>query len=74
MDTSGESVIASAAKDVLNEMADNLDTTNRIIEETTAIQEEVKETVTEAVASVAQTVWNAAVKVGKWIIKMATKP
>ena len=73
VDTSGKSVIASAVKDGLNEAANNLDTTNRIIEETTAVQNAVKEQVSSVVTSVAQKAWNTAVKAGKWLIKMATK-
>ena len=55
-------------------MADNLDTTNRIIEETTAIQEEIHEAVSNVVSNVANTVLKAVVNISKWFVKMATKP
>ena len=74
VDTSGQSVIAATAKEILNEMADNLDTTNRIIEETTAIQEEIHEAVSNAVSSIASTALKAVVGIGKWLVKMGTKP
>lgn len=74
VDTSGQSIIAEAAKNVLNEMADNLDTTNRIIEETVAVQEQVKETVTNVVTQIANKAVSAAASFGKWLIKMGTKP
>ena len=74
VDTSGSSAIAAAAKDVLNNMADNLDTTNRIIEETVAVQEQVKETVTNVVTQVANKAVSAIASFGKWLIKMGSKP
>ena len=74
VDTSGQSVIAATAKEILNEMADNLDTTNRIIEETTAIQEEIHETVSNVVSSIASTALKAVVGIGKWLVKMGTRP
>ena len=74
VDTSGQSVIAATAKNILNEMADNLDTTNRIIEETTAIQEEIHETVSNVISSIASTALKAVVGIGKWLIKMGAKP
>ena len=74
VDISGQSVIAATAKEILNEMADNLDTTNRIIEETTAIQEEIHETVSNVVSSIASTALKAVVGIGKWLVKMGTKP
>ena len=74
VDTSGQSVIAATAKEILNEMADNLDTTNRIIEETTAIQEEIHETVSNVVSNVVSSAVKAVVGIGKWLVKMGTKP
>ena len=74
VDTSGQSVIAATAKEILNEMADNLDTTNRIIEETTAIQEEIHETVSNVVSSIASSALKAVVGIGKWLVKMGTRP
>ena len=68
------SVISAVVKDALNESADNLDTTNRIIEETTAIQNEIHETISNAASAIAKSVVKSAVNVGKWIIKMGTKP
>lgn len=74
LDTSGQSVIAAAAKDILNGMADNLDTTNRIIEETTAIQEEVQEAVSNVVSNVVSAAVKAVTGIGKWLVKMGTRP
>ena len=61
-------------KDAFNEAANNLDTTNRIIEETVAIQEQIKETVTNAATQVVTKAANVVAGFGKWLIKMGSKP
>ncbi len=45
-----------------------------IIEETTAIQEEIHEAVSNVVSNVANTALKDVVNIGKWFVKMATKP
>lgn len=74
VDTSGDSVINTVVKDALNEAANNLDTTNRIIEETVAVQEQIKETVTNAATQVVTKAANVVAGFGKWLIKMGSKP
>ena len=74
VDASGQSVIAATAKEILNGMADNIDTTNRIIEETTAIQEEIQEAVSNVVSNVVNAAVKAVTGIGKWLVKMGTKP
>lgn len=73
VDTTNGSTINTIARDTLNEMANNIDTSNRIIEETTAIQKEIREKVSSAATNVVKSVLKSAVNVGKWIIKMSTK-
>jgi hypothetical protein len=55
-------------------MADSLDTTNRIIEETTAIQEEIQEAVSNVVSNVVSAAVKAVTGIGKWLVKMGTRP
>lgn len=73
VDTSGSSQISTVVKDSLNEAANNLDISNRIIEETTAVQNMVKESVTKVVTKALTTAGNTVTKFSKWLIKMATK-
>ncbi|MBQ7993135.1 MAG: hypothetical protein IJ252_08890 [Solobacterium sp.] len=47
IDTSGNSFISDAAKQAAEKIAEQIDTANRIIEETTAVQNAIKETVKE---------------------------
>ena len=56
-----------------NLIYNNLDTSNRIVAETTAIQNMVKENVTKVVSKALTTAGNTVAKFSKWLIKMATK-
>ena len=74
IDTTGDNPVTSAAKDIINEMSDNLDTTNRIADITTEIQKDIHEKLSAAVSNAANSVLKTAVNLGKWIVKMAIKP
>lgn len=43
IDTTGDNAITSAAKELIYAAAGHIDTTNRIIEETTAVKEAIEE-------------------------------
>ena len=68
IDTTGDNAITTAAKDVTQKIADSIDTSNRIIEQTTAIQNKVKETVTETAKTVAKTALKTTLKVTKTLL------
>lgn len=65
IDTSGNSLIAEIVKDTAEKIADNIDTSNHIIEQTTKIQNAVKTAVEETARTVGQSVFNQIMKFGK---------
>lgn len=67
IDTSGNSFISEVAKEIAEKMAAQIDTTNHIIEETTTIQNAIKETVKTKAKEAAQSVFDKAIKFGKRI-------
>jgi len=74
VDTSGSSKVSQAVKDTINEMANNIDTSNRIIKETTAIQKQIKESVTNIAKKAVEKLMKPLTDAVKWFVKMATKP
>lgn len=67
IDTSGNSFISEVAKGIAEKIAGQIDTTNRIIEETTAVQNAIKETVKTKAKEAAQSIFDKAMKFGKKI-------
>lgn len=54
IDTSDDNKINSAIKDAMNSAVDRIDTTNRIIEETTAIKNKVEEKIENTVTTITE--------------------
>ena len=69
IDTTGDNAITSAAKEALNSAADNVDTSNRIIEETTAVKEEVEKNIKNTVTTIAGKARDAAKNAIKTIFR-----
>lgn len=68
IDTTGDNKITTAVKDTTQKIADSIDTSNHIIEQTTAIQNKVKEVVKETAQSVAKTALKTTLKVTKTLL------
>lgn len=65
IDTSGSSLIANTVKNTTEKIADSIDTSNRIIEQTTKIQNAIKETVQEKAKALGQSAFSNLMKFGK---------
>lgn len=73
IDTTEDNAVTSAVKETINEAADNLDTSNRISQETTAVKKEAEKTVKNAVTTMAEKAREAAKKAVKTIFGWSRK-
>ncbi len=63
IDTTGDNKVTTFVKDQAEKVAEAIDTTNHIVEQTTAIQEQVKTTVTNAVTNAVKTAVNIGINI-----------
>lgn len=68
IDTTGDNKITTAVKETTQKIADSIDTTNRIIEQTTAIQSKVQDVVKTTAKTVAKTALKTTLKVTKTLL------
>lgn len=74
VDTTGAgSNVSQAVKDSVNTAADNMDTSNRIQEQTTAVQKQVKESILSIAKNAAKKLVSQLKSSVGWFVKMATK-
>lgn len=74
VDTTGaDSNVSQAVKDSVNTAADNMDTSNRIQEQTTAVQKQVKESILSIAKNAAKKLVSQLKSSVGWFVKMATK-
>lgn len=74
VDTTGAgSNVSQAVKDSVNTAADNMDTSNRIQEQTTAVQKQVKESILSIAKNAAKILLSQLKSSVGWFVKMATK-
>ncbi len=73
IDTTGDNVISSAVKDAVNSAADNIDTSNRSVEETEAAKEKVKEGLSNIMSGIASKARDAAKNTIKTLLGWSQK-
>lgn len=73
IDTSGNSKLNANVKDALTKAADNIDTSNRIVEQTTAIKNAIENTAKSVAADIGNAVLKIGMGVTKTILKWAMK-
>ena len=68
IDTTGNAKLNTAVKDMLEKTADSIDTSNRIIEQTTQIQNQIKQTVKDVASGAAKAALSTAGKIVKSLL------